>query len=547
MKPRSTAGWIRLTSWLVGVLVAAGQAWVYRRWVNGDAISYFDMSDGVVTGHLDRLVNATWSPLYPALLGGLNRLLRPTPAWEFPVAHLGNLICFLLAFASFEFLLRAVVHRAAEPGRDPALPEWAILTVGYALFLWGALGMLTLMKPTPDMLMSAFLFLALGLLVGLLGGKGGPGRAVLFGLVLGAGYLAKAIMFPLGLLLLGASLFCQGGLRRALPRTILAVAGFAVIALPFARAVSRVAHRSTIGEAGTVVHLLYVDRAAAYWQDPGQARGTFLHPPRALGGHPPAVSFARPIAVTYPLWFDPFYWTEGVRPGFSLRRQVGMLYANALLYGRLALELIGVLASLLVLGHAGGRRGSLAALLDLWPLWLAGAAALGAYALLHVEERYVGAMIAAIGVAAVGGLRLPAGIRDRALRLAVLLIVLNLGGHAVVHLVRDWQDNVPKLTVGDEAAAEALLATGLRAGDQVARINPRVEDGWARLARVSIIAEVYKRSAEEFWSASEADQRAILQSFRDVGAVAVIGLVGSRQLLPGWQRLGTSEYAVLRL
>src|SRR5262249_6681910 len=89
--------WSRIAAGAVGVFVAAAQAWYYRVWVNGDAISYFDMSDGVVSGDWSRLVNATWPPLYPALHGLVMAIVRPSPAWEFPVAHLTIFVCFVFA------------------------------------------------------------------------------------------------------------------------------------------------------------------------------------------------------------------------------------------------------------------------------------------------------------------------------------------------------------------------------------------------------------------------------------------------------------------
>jgi hypothetical protein len=71
-----------------------------------------------------------------------------------------------------------------------------------------------------------------------------------------------------------------------------------------------------------------------------------------------------------------------------------------------------------------------------------------------------------------------------------------------------------------------------------------VASGWARLARVSIIAEVQRTRANEFWNSSEEYQRAVLAAFAAEGCKAVISWVGDMALPAGWQRLGDSPYAV---
>jgi hypothetical protein len=538
-------GWsgVRVGAWALGIAVALYQMVVFRQWVNGDAISYFDMSDAIPSHQWSRLVSATWSPLYPALIGLVNSVLHPSAAWEFPVAHLVNFLCFLLAFVSFEFLLRSMLGWGSPAGEP--LPRWAVLAIGYSLFLWASLGMLTLMKPTPDMLMSAFLYLSVGLLLRL---RTAPHRWktwVVFGVVLGVGYLAKAIMFPLGGIMLLASLGCAGDLRRRVLRTALAGCSFAVIAGPFMAAVSRVAHRPTFGEAGTVVHLLYLDKIAPYWQSTGDATGAFIHPVKKLVGlDPPAFSFARPISVTTAIWYDPYYWTEGVRPGFQWQRQRLILRRNVWIYLGVLERMAGLGLALVVLWWAAGLRGTTASILAFWPMLLVGAAALGAYATLHVEERYLGAFLAVIWLALLYGVRTPRPLAPRLVGALVAVIVLNLGWDTTSQILGDVKDNASKNQIHDFEASVALHERGIAPGDRVASISPWVASGWARLARVSIIAEVQRTRANEFWNSSEENQRAVLAAFAAAGCTAVISWVGDMALPAGWQRLGDSPYAV---
>src|SRR5450756_937717 len=93
----------RRVIWVVLVILAGLQAWAARFTATPDGISYVDLSDAVVNGHLGEIVNAYWSPLYPALLGVLRLVFRPGPYWEFALAHLLNVLLFAASIAGFEY------------------------------------------------------------------------------------------------------------------------------------------------------------------------------------------------------------------------------------------------------------------------------------------------------------------------------------------------------------------------------------------------------------------------------------------------------------
>jgi hypothetical protein len=175
-------------------------------------------------------------------------------------------------------------------------------------------------------------------------------------------------------------------------------------------------------------------------------------------------------------------------------------------------------------------------------------AALGAYASVLVEERYVGAFFALLLVGLLSGVEIP----KRSPRAAMLvgIAVLNLVLVTGMHMRRDYSDeNRSKIHIGDVEAAIALREYGILPGDRVARINPRVADGWARLAKVAIVAEVRMSAVESFWKAAPATQQALLHAFAATGAKAAISYSYPRRaVLPaGWQRLGNTDYAVFRL
>src|SRR4051812_24749344 len=77
----------RRVIWFILLLLSGLQAWSARFVATPDGISYIDLSDAIVTGHLSGIVNAYWSPLYPTLIGLLRLIVRPSPYWEFAWMH----------------------------------------------------------------------------------------------------------------------------------------------------------------------------------------------------------------------------------------------------------------------------------------------------------------------------------------------------------------------------------------------------------------------------------------------------------------------------
>ena len=544
---------LRIMFWLVGTALATWQAYTYRHWVNGDAISYLDMSDAVVQLDLGRLVNGAWSSLYPALIGLVFAVVRPEPAWEFPLLHAVNLLCFMLAMAALEFLLQPLLRRR-EPESNAEwrpLPQWAAYALAQAAFQWSALGLLTLMKPTPDMLMAAVLFLAVGLAMRVGPLRDGAGIYALLGLVVGIGYYAKTIMLPLGIILVAASALLAPDLRRGLRGALIAASLFAVVIAPLVAGISRKAGALSYGAAGRITHLIYIERVNPALGRVGSARGAFRHPPARIFENPPVLAFERPIRASYHYWFDPSYWIDGVQSTFDLRRDARSFARNVGMYLQLATRIAGLILPMLMLVAWSGPRAARATARRAWPLWLVSSMALGAYATVHVEERYIGAFASLFVIGLATGARTRMASPRWIVPAIVALGILNSAIDTAMQIRRESanQENIRHNSIRDEEAAMALRACGLRPGDRVARINPFVSDGWARLARVQIIAEVARGHTEEFWNAPPERQDAVLHALANVGAKAVVGYVYPRRepIPEGWTRLGSTDYLVRNL
>ena len=109
---------LRVVAWLVLLGLAAYQAYAQRYVISPDGVSYLDLSDAIVTGHLSRLVNLYWSPLYPALIGVARLLTGAGPRTEVALVHAVNLGCFAAMLGAFEYMLIGILALAASVPRS---------------------------------------------------------------------------------------------------------------------------------------------------------------------------------------------------------------------------------------------------------------------------------------------------------------------------------------------------------------------------------------------------------------------------------------------
>src|SRR5579863_3975531 len=204
--PRSLSA-LRIGFWAAGVFLASAQAWIFRYQVSSDSISYLDMSDGLLPGgDWHRLINSVWSPLFPFLLGIFRRVFHTSATNEIAACHALNPVIVIFAFASFEFFLSAATQELETFDKgDQAwtpLPKWAFLAIGYSLFLWAAIDKISVGGLRADMLMSGFLYLAIGVLLRIRRRSASWSSYLLLGAILGLGFLSKEAMLPIGVLIL---------------------------------------------------------------------------------------------------------------------------------------------------------------------------------------------------------------------------------------------------------------------------------------------------------------------------------------------------------
>lgn len=529
-----------------------------RNTMNPDGISYLDMGSAFWRGDWHAAVNGLWSPLYGVLIGAVLRATGTGPHGEFPMVHAVNFVFYVIAVLCFDFFLQALIDRGDEEAGTRThnvagpLPVWALRAVGYPLFTWATLTGTGLAVVAPDVLAAALIYLAAGLSVRRRSSDVGGGHLPALGIVLGIGYLARGLLFPLAVVLLGAG-WALPGARGARRSALLAIGLFVAVTAPLIVAMSLQDGHLTIGDSAILNYAFHVNGVPyVHWRGGPPGCGVLTHPVRQLLHEPSVYEFGTPVRATYPLWYAPAYWYGGIAPCIVPSQLWARGMANLGELSRFVLVRNGAttLAILCLWGLAIVSRcgtASLRSLADAWgPALLAGLGLAGLTAV-YIEPRFIAAFGVLLWTSLLAAVRLPTtgrnlhGVRAIVGTFATVMI-LALGWHGVV-AAGNFADDPTRDTSWRTAAG--LQAMGIRAGDRVAVIGTAFGEYWARLARVRIVAEVPDESVEAFWQAPARRQEQALRALVSTGARAVVTAdLPAGRVPAGWQRIGDTSYYV---
>ena len=540
---------------MVATLSVFVQAWALRFFVGGDTTSYLDMGDAYLRGDWKMAINAYWSPLYSLLIVIPRRLLSIPMYWEPMVIQLVDLLIFLSVLASFEYFMSVLVrHRpSSAPGVNLApLPAWALRSIGYGLFLYSTSIWLPFEFGLPDLLVMGIVFLIFACLIKLRFENGKRIVSCGLGLLLGIGYLTKAAMFPMAFIFLATALLVAGRSKRAAVGALLASLVFLIVSAPLIYALSKAKDRLTFGDSAKINYAMHVNDLPKFihWQGAETGSGIPVHPTRKILDVPPVYEFATPVRGTYPPWNDPSYWWEGVIIRFSTRQQVMVLASNLRLYVEMMTEQAEFPTALLSLCFFAASFWSCARGLGRqWYLWIPCATAMLMYALIHVESRYVEGYWIVLWIGLFSRLALPDFEASRKFIRCVTLAVVILVGVRVLSatesgLHRFIQVNNARGSYLSWEVAEKLRQMGIQPGDHVASIGNSYDNYWARLAGVSIVAEIPAEGTEIFWESSPSVKDRVYEAIVKTGAKAIVSDSVPPGVSPtGWVRIDRENSA----
>jgi len=396
---------------------------------------------------------------------------------------------------------------------------------------------------TPDMVVAAIVFAIGGVCIRIATGRGRWPSVVVLGILLGLGYLAKAVLLPIGVCSLAALAVLLRRRPGGLTQIGVAAMIFFGIAAPQVAYASRLKGSATFGDVGRLNYLWFVADV------PGPVTSAFPLPARlpsptgigqtltpldpVRGTHPTIYDIDAPIPGTLPIWYDAGYWYRGVVAPVRLAAIARALVRHARVY----LELFGFL---LVGGAAAAFAGTVSrrSLLAMRPapvLVVPALAALALYALVLVQSRYV----APFALLLFAGLVPPWATDALSRRLRVGFAV---GAVASLPLIA-YQARVDGSYWHGSAqqranVVAALAARGVGSGSRIGFIGEAYDARWARTARLRFVSLVPLVEAPRFWELDPGGRAAVLSHMRQQGAQAIVAEAPPLGVdLGGWERL----------
>lgn len=569
LSARPTSGSLRL--FLAGMLVVALAIGILSAWHGGvlsvgdDGVSYLDLSDAWRNHDWLTAANGCWSPAYPVLLAATLGASHPSAFWE-PVVIRGlSFLLYVGAMFSFAFfwreLTRSAERRAAAMGTENKLSRRPWFLLGFALFLFFAVEFIGVNLVSPDLALFACVSLVGGIMVRIRDGELRWSLFAWLGAVCAIGYLIKAIMFPLTFIFLGMAFLTAGNKRRILPRLALALAVFILIGSPWILMLSRAKGRLTYSDVGKINYLWFAsegfnDYGYPFPWKPAPGEGTPVHPMRDLLASPHVFEFRAPFRGSYPLWDDPSYWYEGAKVPFHLKQQLRTIVNAVTGYPHIVELQEGLFVGALFLILAAGRHSKV--VLKAWYLILPAVTALALYAISHglVQVRYTAPFLPLLWAGLFAELYLlhlkenPRLLGPLSLAMAIILcfpLAVDLSYNVkqsaqLVHAHTFFYHH-------DADVAEYLQDAGLHRGASLGYLQAP-EDGtnkyWARLAKMTIVADMSFHDVPAFWEADPTTQANVLAAFRDAGVQAIVAYKAPASARSaGWQRVRNSDYYVL--
>jgi hypothetical protein len=336
-----------------------------------------------------------------------------------------------------------------------------------------------------------------------------------------------------------------------------------LIAGSYVAVLSSVKGSLTYGDTGKLMYAWHVNNVPhPHWQGEVPGAGTPKHPSIKIFESPPIYEFAKLAGGTYPVSFNPVYWYEGVKPHFELKGQIRVFLSSIEYYFDLFFRQQGGLVAALLILYFLTRRGPSTNLQNVVResgLAIVALLALGMYAVVHVQSRYIGAFVVLLWADLLAGIRLPASHEAHkliafvgAIMLSFLLIniaafnlqgVRNLAGFGNADQIASSEKSVSRARAGD--VADELHRLGIRSGDKIAVIGYGFDSFWARLARVQIVAEMFGWEADPFWLGDSSLQSKVVHAFAGTGAKAIIAERVPDYVSPnGWHRVRNSNYFI---
>lgn len=516
-----------------------------------DAVAYLDCARAFGRGDFHAALNPLWSPGYPALLATVRPAFAVGADGVWWAAHALNLLIFMASWFAFCWFVRELMGRHL----NIAITTCTFLTAQVCVDQVSRIG--------PDKLGALCLYLTCALVLRL-AREPGVWDGVLLGFALGAGFLAKAPLLPVGCVAMVA-IWCQLWRSRQRASLLLIPAGiFGLMVVSYGAALSHATGWRTLGESGSLNYAWHVNRLEkwvhwqggalaasdawdsprlagfAHWSEESPDFGRPDHPTQVVGSGPTMFFFQGGRHATYDPYYDPPFWYRGYWHVFNWRYQAIALAKN----GWHLLHAVAVQPFFWAMGLLAAwglhKRDQYVRLRNLWPIVAVSLAGICIYLPVHLEDRYIGASLAVLAMTMVAGSS--SARREHRVVLGLICTVFFAGLTMNQH--ESWANALRGKSHRDNAKwklGKALRGAGLGYGAQVGVVSsgPNYDCDWAYLGQVEIVAEIASGKDESaFVNLSETQRKLVVARFSAGDATALLTRDEEVGRLPGWVQLG---------
>ena len=534
------------------LLLGATQSWAMRHEVISDGISYVEIASHYAHGEFWEALNSYWSPFFSLLIAAAMVVLRPSPYWHVATMHLVIFLAYAVSLFSFDFLMGELLHIRSEypdDGVTKPIPIVAVYITAFSGLMLVTWSYINFWFCSPDMVAVGLLFILFGLLLKIRRTGGTTLQLILFGVVAAFSYLNRTAFLPayLSWFVVVVAILWRNK-SKALRGALIITASALLVGSPFAIGISLKTHQLTVGDSGKLNYSWELDGAHRWihWQGEPFDIGHPKHPTKQVLQSPKTFTFGSPINASYPPWYAPAYWYEGIQPHVNLKRQAQAFTVNLSVFLQLLFR-SPILLPLLPFIIFARDRTWIKTFLSFWPVLIPSLVTVGLYMMVYMEKRYVAGNILLFWVLPLVSIRFVPGTLSKIARFVLPAISLGVAvAYAGTRFRGPVHETVRDLIQGHEKTqnvnfliADSLHAKGLCKGDKVAYIGPGINADWARLAGVRIVAEVplmYGRIQNlrnnlhvddpaqilAFFNSDVDSKNRVLQAFRDAGAKVVV-------------------------
>lgn len=519
-------GLSRFTSIFFLVVLSVITFFHYRSHMNPDGISYLSVAREYLSGNLWQAINGYWSLSYTLILTLVLGTLKPNAYFLFPVAHFSNLILVLIGIVGFDLFTHQWITRVLVI-IDPVRRAGAYLAMA-AFFFYGTFGLVGLNNITPD-LMALSLSWWLFYFLTKLGLNWSLRTLTITVMIIWIGTLTRTVFLyqlPLLLLLCIALGYSQKKLTKHLGQAVLVLGTLLAISIGL---VSLKYGELTISANGKLNYAWYVNgtNMHIHWQGSDNS-GQPVHTTNQLLKHPQLYEFSKPLPGTYPVWYDPWYWHQGIKTQFNAREHSAN-FVNNLQRALKNVSKLDVLATLVVmvlslrLAYKNPKANSLYFGFVLINLF-------GVFVYLNglYEARYIGFYTAFIYSLLTANLFTARGIYLWINGMMVALLLVFVVKFSLIQSISRITRSNPQHS--QYLTGQKFSQAGIAANSKVAVIGNSFTLYFLHLLGAQIIAEVPEFATYELKDLSAEQWQGMMRAFESTGADGVISLHTPQQI-----------------